>query len=310
MYESLKENINNFHLYIFAFDNLSLKILNTLNLENTTIISLKEFENQELLNIKPTRTKAEYCWTCTSSTIEYVLDNYDVPSCTYIDSDLFFYHSPSVLLEELNNEKTVLISEHRYSWFAKMYEERRAGRFCVQFITFKNNSESRIILSSWKKQCIKWCYARFEDGKFGDQKYLDEWPDIYSNVKISDHIGGGVAPWNIRQYAINVKGDLLTGVEKKTGKCFDLIYYHFHYVRFLDNDCIDLGWNPIPIDILKKLYFPYIKKILKIEQHLNSTFDDYISRYYSTSPSGFKDYLKYFIKKITKLNLIKIKNIS
>ncbi len=310
MYESLKVNVNNFHLYIFAFDNLSLKILNTLNLKNTTIISLKEFENQELLNIKPTRTKAEYCWTSTSSTIEYVLDNYDIHCCTYIDSDLFFYSSPSVLLEELNDEKTVLISEHRYSWFAKIYEEKRAGRFCVQFITFKNNSESRAILTRWKNQCIDWCYARFEDGKFGDQKYLDEWPVLYNNVKISENIGGGVAPWNIKKYKINRDGDSLTGFEIKSGRFFDLIYYHFHYVRFMDDGYIDLGWNVIPNDTLKNLYVPYINTIIKIERDLENSFDDYKTAYYSTTPSGLKDYIKHLIKHITKLNLVKIESLN
>jgi hypothetical protein len=305
MYESLKRNISDFHLYIFAFDNLALTILNTLKLENTTIISLKEFENKELLTIKPTRTKAEYCWTCTSSTIEYVLNNYSVNSCTYIDSDLFFYHSPYVLLEELTDEKTVLISEHRFSWFGKIHEERRAGRFCVQFITFNKSTESRAVLSKWKNQCIDWCYAKFEDGKFGDQKYLDEWPDLYKNVKISEIIGGGVAPWNIRQYKIKINGDSVTGVEVKTGSSFDLIYYHFHYVRFLDNGYIDLGWNVIPKDSINKLYIPYINTIIRIERELESSFIDYKTLYYSTMSSGWKDSLKILIKKITKLNMIK-----
>ncbi|MGO8085215.1 hypothetical protein [Rhizobium leguminosarum] len=30
----------------------------------------------------------------------------------------------------------------------------------------------------------------------GDQKYLDEWPDLYANCHIIEHPGAGVAPWN------------------------------------------------------------------------------------------------------------------
>ena len=47
MYESLKKNLDNFHLYIFAFDNLCFEILNNLKPSNTTIISLEEFEDEE-----------------------------------------------------------------------------------------------------------------------------------------------------------------------------------------------------------------------------------------------------------------------
>ena len=69
-----------------------------MKLNKATIISLKEFEDEELLRIKPSRSIAEYCWTCTSSTILYVLEKYKVESCTYLDADLFFYSSPSPII--------------------------------------------------------------------------------------------------------------------------------------------------------------------------------------------------------------------
>ena len=305
MYESLKSVQKNFHLYIFSFDDLSYEILKALDLENVTVIPLVEFENEELLSVRKSRTRAEYCWTCTSSTIEYIFEKFNVSACTYIDADLLFYNSPDVLLKELNESKTVLITEHRYSWFSKLYEEKRAGRFCVQFITFTNETQSRKILKHWISQCIDWCYARYEDGKFGDQKYLDEWPEIYDNIKISDHSGAGVAPWNILKYNIFSTQDGARGTEKKTGKKFDMIFYHFHFVRFMDNGTVDLGWNPIPGDIQQFLYVPYIKKIREIEQNLESKFDGYKTRYYPTQVSGFKDYVKYVIKKISGFNIIK-----
>jgi hypothetical protein len=304
MFESLKRTGAIFHLYIFAFDDLSLQILNDLRLENVTIIPLKKFESKKLLDVKNDRTRAEYCWTCTSSTIEYVLANYNVPDCTYIDADLFFYKSPDILTGELNHGKTVLITEHRYSWFSKIYEEKRAGKFCVQFITFGNEPKSRNILNHWIGQCIEWCYARYEDGKFGDQKYLDDWPVKYNNVKISEHFGAGVAPWNILQYHIFQSADSIRGNEKRSGKEFDVIFYHFHFVRFMDNGTVDLGWNRIPGDIQKSFYIPYINKIKETEHNLESKFEGYKTRFYPTQTSGFKDYVKYIIKKISGFNVI------
>ena len=54
----------------------------------------------------------------------------------------------------------------------------------------------------WRERCLEWCYCRFEDGKFGDQKYLDDWPERFEGVRSCEHIGGGVAPWNVANYSL------------------------------------------------------------------------------------------------------------
>ena len=86
MYNSLSQHCQRFHLYIFAFNEKCYSVLQALQLENVTVISLSEFEDEELLRVKPARTRAEYCWTCSSSTILYVLNHYSVDHCTYLDS--------------------------------------------------------------------------------------------------------------------------------------------------------------------------------------------------------------------------------
>jgi hypothetical protein len=113
MYLSLKQYCQNFHLYIFAFDDKSHELLKKLNLEYVTVISLKNFEDQDLINVKPDRTKAEYCWTCTSSTILYCLEKFNLEMCTYLDADLLFFDDPQILLNELK-DKSILLTEHRY----------------------------------------------------------------------------------------------------------------------------------------------------------------------------------------------------
>jgi hypothetical protein len=306
MYDSLVENTSDFHLYIFAFDDLTHEILLSLNLKNATVVSLKDFESPELIEVKQDRSKAEYCWTCTPSIISYVLEKFKVPECTYTDSDLFFYSDPSVLILELDqNCKNVLITEHRFSYLPRLYEEKRAGRFCVQFMTFYNEESSLKILDIWKKQCINWCYARYEDGKFGDQKYLDEWPGSYKNIHILQHHGGGIAPWNLQQYTFSEKGDSITGIIKKTGTEFKVVFFHFQYVKFLKDDSYDIGWYFIPKSVKKLFYSSYIKRIRDTESRLKVLNFNYRTFFTSFKSGGLKNFLKRIFKIYFDYNIMK-----
>lgn len=230
MYNSLVKNCKDFQLYIFAFDTFTFNFFLKNNFDHITVISLQDFEDEKLLEIKSTRSKAEYCWTCTPSTIKYVIEKYNVPHCTYLDSDLFFYSSPYPLIEEMC-DASVSIIPHRYT--PKYDQSVTSGIYCVQFMTFKNDPNGLEVLNWWRNACIEWCYARFEDGKFGDQKYLDHWPVQFKSVKILSHLGGGVAPWNMQQYDFYFEDEKLFGVEKKTKNRFEIIFFHFHSFSFL-----------------------------------------------------------------------------
>lgn len=293
MYDSLLKHSGEFQIYIFAFDELCYRILSDLNLKNATIISLKEFETTELKEVKKTRTKGEYCWTCTPATIRYVLEKFKADHCTYIDSDLVFYSDPSVLTKELDyKRKSVLITLHRYSFFPRIYSEKRSGKFCVQYVTFKNEPESLAVLTNWHSQCIDWCYARYEDGKFGDQKYLDAWPSRYSNIHILENEGGGVAPWNAGKYHFSQDGIHITGRRKRVKNEFKIVFYHFQYVKFLEEGQVDTGWYIIPEEVKKIFYFPYLSEIKKIERMLSLRFADYKPTKTKLNTRGIKGILK------------------
>lgn len=252
MYESLKMHSDEFHLYIFAFDDRSCHVLKRLNLECVTIVALKEFEDDRLLAIKDSRSVGEYCWTCTPSIIKYSIEKYSLKSCTYLDADLYFFSNPSILIEEMG-DKSVIITEHRYT--PEYDQSITSGIYCVQFMTFKNNADGMKVLNWWRNACIEWCYARFEDGKFGDQKYLDDWTIRFNGVHVLQNLGGGVAPWNIQQY------NLSTVV-------FQLVFYHFHNYKILANNKIDLGHYRLDKKDIEILYKPYARHLVKITEAL------------------------------------------
>ena len=306
MYESLKKHTKNFHLYIFAFDDLSCNILRDKNLEKVTVISLSEFETLELLAVRESRTKAEYCWTCTPWIIKHVFEKYKVQECTYIDSDLMFYDNPLILLDEMKPGATTLITEHRYSKLEKIYEEKRAGKFCVQFIAFNTSSESKKILNKWANQCIDWCYNRYEDGKFGDQKYLDEWPHKYKGVHILENEGGGVAPWNVKKYKFIEKDGEIFIEKKKSKKIFKLVFFHFQSLRLKDDTTADMGWHYINRKLRKIIYSAYINNLIDIEKMLAENYSDYTIHYYTPRNRSFRDLIKNSFKRITSFNICKI----
>lgn len=264
LYKSLKEKNFDFHLYVFAFDDDCYFKLKSLNLDNFTVISLNDFEDDEMLNIKSQRTKAEYCWTSTPSTILYCINNFKLDNCTYLDADLFFYNSPLKIFNEID-KSSIALTKHNYT--IKYEQSNTSGIYCVQFVYFKNDINGMKALKWWRERCIEWCFARLENGKFGDQKYLDDWTERFKNVCIIENLGAGLAPWNVQQFEIlNNINHLIKN--KSTNKEIELIFYHYHNLNFkiINNDIIvspskfDLTEN-----VLDKLYMPYINNLLEVE---------------------------------------------
>jgi hypothetical protein len=267
MRESLITNDSNSYLYIFAFDEICYEILIKLQLKNTTIISLNAFEDDQLKSVKPDRTPTEYFWTCSSSIILYVFNKYNVSNCTYVDADIFFYNSPQKLINQLPEGKNVIISRHNYSLRNEYLLDR--GQFCVQFVYFENNPDAILILKEWRDDCINWCYSRIEEGKFGDQKYLDIWPQKYRNVYVLNCIGAGIAPWNIDEYSISFLHGKLITTRKKDRLKSDLYFYHFHGLKLFSNKrviyCVQFLLNA---NVKRYIYLPYVKRLWKIEDEL------------------------------------------
>ncbi|PUV23701.1 glycosyl transferase [Sphingobacterium sp. DR205] len=268
LYRSLEKCVRNFHLYIFAFDDECYNILKRMELSHATIISLSDFEDEQLLAVKPTRTVGEYCWTCTPSIILYSIRNYDLSNCTYLDADLFFYADPAVLIEEAKGA-SVIITPHRYS---AMYEDSESGgTYCVQFVYFKNSPEGIAVLEWWRAACIEWCYNRREPGRFGDQKYLDVWTSKFTGIHVLEHLGGGVAPWNVQQYEFEHKIGQVWGRELSSQQLFPVIFYHFHGLKYAEKNSFTLSnYYTLNDNDIEFLYKPYIKMLTCADREIKA----------------------------------------
>jgi len=263
MYESLMKTCTDFYLYIFAFDDTLLNYLRQQKLSNTTIISLEEFEDERLLNVKSERSERAYCWTCESLTIQYCLNHFNVDHCTYIDADMYFYSNPQVLIDEMG-DNDVLLTEHRYTESENVIY---GGRFCVQFMTFRNTENGRKILDWWCDRCLEWCGEDHKEGLFGDQMYLEDWPERFDRVHILKHLGGGVAPWNMQQYTFFRESGQIKGLEISTGEIFDLVFFHYHaLVITFKAPIIEFffGGYTVPDSVHTILQVGYAQELLKV----------------------------------------------
>lgn len=268
MYHSLLKHCPHFHLYIIAFDDVTYDYFQNNPYEKLTVISLSQFEDDKLLSIKLSRSAGEYCWTCTASTVLYCLKNFDLNHCVYIDADLCFYSNPQVLFDEWG-DNSVLITEHRYT--TEYDQSALSGIYCVQFVGFKNDTEGLEALNYWRDSCIDWCYARAEDGKFGDQKYLDDWTTRFKNVHVLKHLGGGIAPWNLQQYDFKMEDSKLIGWEKSSQVKFDIVFVHFHGLRFYEDQLVSLAPSEYELDrtVINLLFKPYARKLVNSDNQLN-----------------------------------------
>ena len=289
LYSSLERVMPDFHLYVVAFDDLTFSLLKKRSLEKMTIISLDEFEDDALLRVKPTRSRAEYCWTCTSSVILYVLDKYNLPLCTYLDADLYFYSSPKALIDEMGNH-SVLITPHRYT--EEFDSTETSGKYNVQFITCRNNPDGKAVMHWWRQACLNQCELNPAKGLCGDQKYLDDWPSRFSGVWELKHLGGGVAPWNVQQYEFFQEGAKIVGHELAGKEKFDLVFFHFHaacfwkFYRFFSLEIVcrkDERYSiyPIPLSARKLIYTPYISELSSQETLLSQIYPEW-----HTHPAG------------------------
>jgi hypothetical protein len=244
LHGSLTRHAGDFTLWVLCMDDTAHAVLTRLALPNVRLLRLQEVETPELLKVKPSRTRAEYCWTLTPFSVLAVLSrDSHVDRVTYVDADFWFMKPPTPLFNELESSgKQVLMTDHAY---APEYDQSAtSGQYCVQFVTFCRTG-GLAVLEWWAARCLEWCHARFEDGKFGDQKYLEQWPALFPQVHVLGRHELLLAPWNARRFPYG-----------------SAVAYHFHGLRLLKGGKVLLyrGYE-VPPGTRAAVYEPYVKEL-------------------------------------------------
>lgn len=267
-YKSLLQYHNNFVFNIFCFDDLTFNIVKKLDYKNIVPYQISKFETKELLESRSSKTRLyEYYWSCKPFLIKKIMDMQKANVVTYIDSDLMFFESPEIIFNEMNGAD-VLIQPNNFS-YPQSHQFNPVGYYCSGFATFTNTKNGRKILNWWHKKCMEWCFAKFENGKFGDQKYMDDWRTRFKKVREITSVGSNVAPWNVRKYDITIKNNLFY-----ISNTSPLIYYHFHGFRMnLSNYKYIITGDRhnnyiVQREVIDAIYEPYIVKMRNVIRDL------------------------------------------
>jgi hypothetical protein len=246
-----------------CLDDAAESDLRALNLPGVEPIALKQIEafDARLPAVRPHRSLLGYYFTLTPSVVRFALaHDATAERVSYLDADLYFYGDPADALAPIESA-SIAASEHRFA--CEPERQRHIGRFNVGLVSFRRNAETETCLARWQDQCLAACDEDFNPqlGTFGDQRYLDEWPELYPGFAVIDHRGANVGPWNLAarpiRHAADRRGLEIDGVR--------LLYFHFSGLRALGGGLWDttLRHHQLRLDRGSKrfLYQAYVRDI-------------------------------------------------
>lgn len=221
-------------------------------------VRLRSIEENDikLEQAKGNRSRVEYYWTLTPTIMLRFLANMAPDEIlTYVDADLLFFSSPDAVFEEIGNN-SVLIHGHN---FPPAFAHHAAnGLYNVGLVSIRNDADGIKVADWWRERCIEWCYNRCENGKMGDQKYLESFATLTNRLAVAKNPGIGVAPWNYMGYDLAEKDGV------PTVNAFPAIFFHYHSAELLIPGmlapCTDLSY-PIDKAMLRLFALPYLKSL-------------------------------------------------
>lgn len=269
MIRSLRRFDPGSEMWVLCLNDACHELMTMLTEPGVRLIRLAELEaaDPELSAVKLTRTLVEYYFTCTPSLIRFVQER--VPAnalVTYVDGDLWFFSDPEPLFAELGSG-AVSIVPHRFA--QNLLHLEQFGAYNVGWLTFRNDERGVAVARWWRERCIEWCYDYLDNGRFADQKYLEQFAKLFQGVVVLQHPGANLAPWNLGRHHVTVDGN---GTLLADGK--PVVFFHFHGLRtlgrmlyFAEHARYGAPWNST---IKHRLYRPYVSAVASINAQVQS----------------------------------------
>ena len=234
-------------------------------------ISIGELESHfpELLLAKKGRSAMEYVFTLTPYLMKWVQEKTTEGDLTiYLDSDLFFFASPKLVVKELGSSDVGIIPHQYPETLAPSLQ--KYGKYNVGWVAMRNSSSGRRCLDWWANQCLDWCGDETLDGKYADQGYLDQFPNLFEGVKVLENRGFNLAPWNTSGQDILKDSDGRVTLGDHT----PLTFFHFHGLKRFGKWMVTSQLNyrsPASKSLVEYVYKPYLRALQTAENKLENT---------------------------------------
>lgn len=255
LWRSLAHHDPEAELTVLALDDETAAVLRVIGGTRLRVLSLGELlaADPALAAAQAERTRSEFIFALTPCLVRHLFSTRpEVGQWMYLDADLFFFATPAPIWAELAGG-SVLVVPHRYP--AWQDDAVRYGRFNVGVVAWTSSAVARECVDWWRERCLESTALAGDGARFGDQKYLDEWPRRFAGLVESKHAGVNVAPWNWARHRFELAAG---GAVRVDG--LPLVVYHFAQFKRISEAWFDSGqleYGIMPRALRSRLYGEY-----------------------------------------------------
>jgi hypothetical protein len=261
MIESLRRHGDSSDVWILCLDDDTYSYISAISDSTIHALTIEDIEAFEprLTQVKESRSRMEYYFTCTPLLMQFVQSKAAKEhTVIYVDADLYFFQDPEKALDELG-EGSIGIIEHRYpSFLAKRLA--KYGTYNVGWVAFRKDANGQGCLNWYTERCLEWCYDTPEPGRYADQGYLNSFSQLHDGVVSLPDIGMNLAPWNTWKHKVThdkVSAPLIDGITPLT-------FFHFHGIKPRGKWLVTsqlVYFSPMHKSLRELIYRPYLEAL-------------------------------------------------
>ena len=251
---------------LFCVDEQSFELSMRMGLSRCLVLSIDDFETDEIRSIKNTRSAKEYTWTFKPVALRHVLKlDPELDWVVYLDADMMVFGDPDTALRT-ENQANCLLTPHASTAQGFIEEEKIAGEKNAGYVAFRNSQEGIRALGWWHDRCLELCPSVPTNGIYADQTYLNEIGHQFEAMVSSTHRGLNAGPWNVTGGEITIAdGRIYLAMD-------ELLIYHFQGLRIYGSGLFDLYPGDLKISaiISDYIYRPYLRELSKTIERIRT----------------------------------------